>query len=264
MSTALIPYANPDLYFESYPSQLTPVLKDLCRNSSSKEILSKIVAEQGKLTVRYHDFNDMAEWDWKKKTISLNTALMLATKANQLAYLLFEICNASKTAEFTQIIQNTTNVEEFVERFERLEHQSALKTNELAVAILGENESFHLKYINPDFTHHYALEQISGHSEQIASRYFPGQPYEGTLYHRLSALSIRERVQIYALLYHRLRSSPQEFGARLMSLRKIAALDASYRKAVDCALQLFPDQFAKDCPPIKEVPEDFGTQYVVD
>jgi hypothetical protein len=73
-----------------------------------------------------------------------------------------------------------------VEKFERLEHQSALKTKQILRKYFSQKDwdAVPFAYVPDDFLSHYVIQQLSGHSNRIHTRYasiFPDQTYRGTL-----------------------------------------------------------------------------------
>ncbi|CRX37661.1 hypothetical protein [Estrella lausannensis] len=247
MCKALAPYLTSNLYFSTYPPNLQPALENLCRHPDAIHILDKVVDLHGKIAIVHgQDYERAATWDWNTKVIALNTQLANSSLANRVTYVLFELCNAAQTEEFIQIINHVQDPEELVRNIEKLEHQSALKTRSIALSIFGEHAEFDLKHIHTDFNLYYALEQISGHSEEIAKRFISNpRDYQGNLYYPLSELHQAARNYLYALLYYNLHKNDLAFTHFLDILRAGASADDSERKAVDCALLLFPDYFFK-------------------
>lgn len=250
MSTALVTCFAPNLYFSSYPPHLQLALAKLCKHPDALFLLDKVSKQHGKIGVKYQPTNGQsATWDWEKKVIELNPKLAKSSAENQVAYILFELFNAANTDEFLKVINDVKNPELFVESFEKLEHESALKTRKLARAIFGHEAEFDLQYIFTDFHLHYALEQISGHSEEIAQNHLKdAADYQGTLYYPLSELQLEERIYLYGLLYHKMQKDSKGFTNYLDTLRAGAITNAAKRRAVDCALLLFPDCFVRYPP----------------
>lgn len=258
-----------NIFFTSYPSFLGDSLKKICSNSSVLSMLKKIHTQLGKIAIKIgsNKINTSeASWSWEDKTITLNSAFYSYPQAKQITSIIFELCNAEQSDDFKALPHEaSTKVDDFVFFFEKLEHRSALKTKLIADQILDKDEN-RFQCVQEDFNLHYALQQISGHSEFIAHHYFPDKPYRGSLSYPLEELKDPKiRRYLYALLYYYQRiktcaselasgSEPEkanyilerhestalhEFNAIMALITERSKTDSSFKKVLDCAHLLF-------------------------
>ncbi len=184
-----------------------------------------------------------AKWCWGDRKILLSSQFFRDTEANKVASLVFELSNAFQTSRFKELVRNKDQygVEAFVRAFEEIEYDSAKITQRIAGQILGSDKVYDFKLISQKFSEHYALNQISGHSEWIAKKYFPEKAYRGTLACPLSELDESARSHLYNLLYFRSLgdSGADEFSRIMGKLDAKRGLSESIRKAIHCAEALF-------------------------
>jgi hypothetical protein len=232
----------------SYPVVLESTMSKIFSNEEMQRYMQVIERQLGGINIEVADCRgNTALWSWKKKSIKLDNFLLKGSEENKLGYLIFELFNALQTPEFERLAEKHTDVNQFVLDVEKLEHGSALKTKDIIPQILGENAEFDLKYVDPEFRYHYALDQISGHAEWLAKRYYPEQTYRGTLFHSVTTLDRKTREILYALLYCNNRKTQVskkldpdlDFDEIISDLNASASSDESSQKALDCANHLF-------------------------
>ena len=92
-----------------------------------------------------------------------------------LQYYLFELANLSQVAKFKSLIHRVTFLtpDKFVEEYERIEHQSALKIKEILRKCLPKEEwgQYSMTRVPENFELHFLVQQMSGHSGTIWERY---------------------------------------------------------------------------------------------
>ena len=244
------PVYSLDYFFSSHPSCLDSIVNTLYLNPDTFDLLKTINSQVGKISIEIiaHQ-KEKALWNWNEKKIKLNASFVSSSRENKIAFLIFEFYNASHTCNFIKLIKNAKNVEDFVKHFEKIEYLSALKTKKVAITILGRCTEFDFKYVYQDFSLHYALQQISGHSEWIARQYFPSKNYRGTLYHPLDKLDIKARKCLYSLLYYYLRDGEKDnknnsgntnFDTVFETIKKRSSENPICKKVLECAIPLFP------------------------
>ena len=231
----------------SCPDSLNPYVQKLSANPSIQDILNQV----GKIKIVLSDCNGRnGLWSWKERTIKIDPKQLKNSEANTIATIVFELCNALQTPRFERMIAKEPNVEDFVRSFEKTEYHSAQLTKELVPQIIGKEADFDFQHISPNFTLHYALNQIDGHSEWIAKAYFPTQSYRGTLHHPLSDLNQYARELLYSLLYCQIRgttllltgeSTPIGFTQIMCALKASSKTDLTAKKVLECAKDLFPE-----------------------
>lgn len=224
-----------DTYFSSYPKALHNVLDLLVSEPDALQLLNEVKQGQGKIDL---ELGNSTLWDWNRKKIVLNRSL-LSSRENLIAYLLFELNNASFTENYIRTRETSQDVHQFVRSFEVFEHRSALKTQKMVRKILGEHSESDFKWIYPHFDFHYAVQQIEGHSERIAARYFPQIVYKGTLKYPLQELNKEERNYLYTLFYHDARENRAQFDRFYSILKDQSVKSGSCQKALECAESIF-------------------------
>ena len=197
-------------------------------SSIVQELLTKIEAQHGKFKIEMADCGECkACWSWKKNTIELDPRLLEDTEANRIAYIVFELYNAFQVAHFQSVIKDYQDVDPL---------------------IIGQDTEFEFKHVSPEFSYHYALNQVTGHSERIATMYFPRQKYRGTLYHPLEALDQSARELLHNLLYCHVRkrgvrldgqANPVSFDEIVKALENHSKQNPTYKKTLECAASLF-------------------------
>ena len=236
---------NPSDFFSAYPDSMKLTVNKLCSNSDALLLLDSIKKQLGKISIQIGDCNDQkALWSWKDKRITLSHTLSCS---NLKAYCLFELYNASQTTDFERVAKEAESVAVLVEKFERLEHQSALKTQEMTRKIFDPKLCSDFDYTFREFSLHYALQQVLGHSGNIAKKYFPNQRYRGTFCYSLSELTSKEKELLYSLLYLYLRRGDQKnseskkvsFETFFAALKKLSKTDLQYEKVIKSASILF-------------------------
>ncbi|KAJ9469896.1 hypothetical protein DIPPA_18084 [Diplonema papillatum] len=223
----------------SHPAVLDGPLRRLCLNPATRGLLETA----DPIVVKVADCNTFdAHYSWKDNVVVIGVAVLRSNEANIVSTLAFELCNSVQSARFKHTVANATDVEYFVREFEQLEHNSALLTQTIVPQIVGGDAAFDLQYVAADFETHYAFNQIAGHSEWIAERYFPSRQYRGSLRHPLWELSpLARQLLCRAILA---RTDPDlvdgvTFGELLAALRRDASKSLDHKKAYECARALF-------------------------
>ncbi len=232
-------------FFNSYPIDFQEAIDSACALPELSEIRGVI----GSIGIQVGGTKEAkALWCWKERMIKIHSDLLKDTKANQAAYLVFELFNVLQTPQFERAVAEAADVDSFVASIEKLEYASALSTQRFFRQHFEKNVEFDFKYVCPNFHEHYALNQISGHSECIARSYFPSASYRGTLCHPLQDLDDTARQLLYCLMYSKMTgkmisvargSKPVGFKEILHALERHAASNDSYQKALECAQDLF-------------------------
>lgn len=199
--------------FGHYPKVLEKAVTLVEAIPQVQVLLAKIKLEGGIGIETSTDLlnGDQAAWHSVNRVILFNSSHIendSLTLAEKIQILTFETCNASRTKIFQFLIEQATrggsNINKYVEDVEKMEHQTALQNDRILKegADLGlfPNEGFG-KPTSENFHEYYALQQICGHSQRIASRYqtlFPNTPltYSGTVCH-LNASCLRK---LYAII----------------------------------------------------------------
>lgn len=189
--------------FRSYPTEIESFAIQL----ESHPLLTHVQEHFGTLEVGFKKIGPRpAKWSWKDETLWLNPEFyQTASKADALAYFIFELCNATRTAQFKALERNPKGVESFVKEFERLEHHSLLETQQYMKELVGEDVHYALKDTFQDFPSHLLVQELSGHSEAIAQKAFPESDYHGTWPCPLSTISTPERQILLTMLSCHLR-----------------------------------------------------------
>lgn len=232
-------------FFHSYPIELQESIDIICTSTLFPKLLQTIDL----IDIRTDETGSAkAAWNWKERTIKVHPDLLSDSKVNQVAYLVFELFNAMQTQQFEKAIEEAVDVNSFVASFEKLEYVSSLSTQKILLELFAGEAESDFEYICPRFREHYALNQIQGHSEQIARAYFPSESYRGTLYHPLQKLDPIARDLLYCLLYSKITGKPVRikgsirafnFEEIFSALQRHAGAKDSYQKALDCANHLF-------------------------
>lgn len=147
------------------------------------ESFSKVSAAAGKVGVFFGECG-VSRCDFKSNEILLDPTLCEGKIGDVYSKVLeayvFEMANLSRKSEFMGLIKNVSSLpsEEFVEEFERLEHLSALEAKEIVCSYFPRENwpDTEMAYVPKRFELHYLMQRISGHSQRIFERFFPGRP----------------------------------------------------------------------------------------
>lgn len=224
------------VYFGSDSPRIIEILELLEKDEEGRALIQ--VLNDKKITIRPSE-DDFTRWSWIKNVIELGPKA-LKSPADTLAYLIFELNNAIQTFDFQKVILNSKTVDELVEGIERCEYISAIKTNRLVINILGGDQEFFYRHVPESFKHHYALQQILGHSQDIAAKYRPDEPYMGT--HEINKLDQKGKELLYALFYSHLRREDEtEYNKYLKIRGAISNLKdkPNYQQLHTCCVSLF-------------------------
>lgn len=121
----------------------------------------------------------LASCNFEEHSITLDPFLFKSKNGNTFAkalqFYLFELANLSQAKEFKSLIDRVTFLtpDKFVEEYEMLEHQSALKIKEILRRCLPKEEwsEYSMTRVPENFEMHFLVQQMSGHSEAIWERY---------------------------------------------------------------------------------------------
>ncbi len=198
--------------FASYPQKLKPVVETI---QSLPEGRALIVAASKEGPIRLALFNDSrfgACWNNQERIIALDPQTN-ASMGKAINSLIFELHNAKNDKKLTQLYRLAANrqidKEAFVESVERVEYENALETCRLLRKGI-ERKVFPKDadwQIFRSFEDHYSIQQMTGHSQQIAESYDDltrartSKPYIGTLgkYHKLSEKNKEDLVRYFYL-----------------------------------------------------------------
>lgn len=227
-----------------YPEQLSPSIEQIY----AKPALRALVDQVGKIQIKIADCEGHpAKWCWGDKTIKLDPKLH-RSQADLIASLVFELFNALQTAALEKAVETSSDVEKVVCSIEKIEYNSALLTN-AAMKLIRVGDSEHdFSHVSSTFNIHYALNQISGHSEWLAKAYCPDQKFKGTFPIPLSELTQESR----QLIGHLIRA--KELGSQKIvcgkkvgfedyidALKQKAGSNDTYKKVLECINSLFPE-----------------------
>lgn len=240
-------------FFTHYPPSLDSALKKITSSPDRElnEILAKIRKQFGKINIEIGPCSgNKALWILKSRTVKIDTSVLKKSEANIIAYIVFELINASKTTDFKAIIANVNDVENFVRSIEQVEYNNGLSTKKIVSKIVGTEADFDFKHICPTFDLHYALDQIKGHSERLAKTFFPSNEYRGTLAYPLKELDRTSKEVLYELFQLKVectagpkgisKSKSPNFEDFVNALSERAKTDpAKYKKAYECSKALF-------------------------
>lgn len=238
-------------YFHRYPREIEYHLAFLMQIPLVCQLLDQVKHDIGKINIDVIDLDNIhAFWDVDQRTIFISVFLIKETQEKIVSILLFEFFNAAKSELLRQVVFNKSSIEERVCEIEKLEHDSALQTRDVLSVIYPENEN-EFTNIYDDFRLHYIYQQISGHSEWLAKKISGGSAsFKGTLNYPIEDLSERDKNVIQSLFYSHIRGfqcgesfEVKEFYRKIEILKKVCSSDATYAKALNCALFVFQNNF---------------------
>jgi len=236
------------IQFLSYHESLKePVQKAL----ACPQVLQLLQLIERKIHIEVTDrIKGDAEWFWEKSIICLSPKLLQRAQANWIGAIVFELCNAFYTSEFQRVINSTQDTEKLVRSIEWIEHRSALLTHSMMLQIVSQDVEHDFDFIIPDFEVHYALNQISGHSEAIAEQHSSKANYRGTLYYPLAELDKNARLIIKHLIRSKTLGTCLKLGSKNLHFKEAVSVlhdyaghSESFKKAVCCIEHLFPKTF---------------------
>jgi hypothetical protein len=171
-------------------------------------------AEFHEIIIEKGDFP--AYCNWAKKTIVLNPSLFQEKigKIYPLALqsIIFETANFAQREQFSNLVDRIKSLtpDEFVEQYERLEHQSGLAAKAIlrgCIEIKNWNK-IPMVFVSDRFGPHYLFQQVGRHSHSIwdryADRFEKNSRYEGI------AISEADKPYVLALLDLQLRGADSE------------------------------------------------------
>ncbi len=210
---------------------------------SNPVLQSEIGAALGNTTLQVGNCHGpLALCFYEKRIIQLDPSLFEKSPEDQLAYVVFELFNASKNQLFKNVVSDSLTVDCLVEKIERLEHDSALQTKRVLLKVYGKHCKFELQNTPEDFRHFYALEQLKGHAQWIGKKYMPELDYQGSLPHPVEMIDSLGRNILLGLLFHNNKEdqeSRRQFTEIYRNLRMRAIFDQSFQITLDCANDLF-------------------------
>lgn len=175
---------------------------------------------------------------YKDRVVVLSREFKELPEIDQIAYIAFELYNLTKGEEFEVLIQGSASVDDLVRAVERLEHGSALQTQELVKKHFGANVDYELKHVAPNFDSFYALEQLKGHSQWIAKKYRPHETFHGTIAETVAKMMPDEHDSLYSLL-HAEHHDPGRFKKLYAALTSASKEDSSWANVYQCAQTIF-------------------------
>lgn len=235
--------------FASFPESLKGVVEAIYRLPEGRKLIEE-ASQQGKIRLALDKGAEFeAFWDSGTRTVALNPRKNISDGI-RIASIVFELHNAKASNDLVRLTQRAlkghVTKEAYVEGIERLEHKNALA----AARILkkGITQSFFPQEANwpvfRSFDDHYLVQQITGHSQEIARNYDAmrqgsyAKPYIGTL-HTFKGLSEqgKEDLMRYLGMKNDLESSDEAEVARAkhflkMELNDLAAHPNKERKAL--------------------------------
>lgn len=191
-------------FFSAVPAKLIPAVQSILRLPEARELLHEVCA-QGKVRIelQYDRQGFEALWNQEQRTIVLNTA-HCRDMGSRIRCLLFELHNARAASQFTHTdhlaLSGRVSINSYVESIERIEHMNVLQTARLlnqgiARGIFPSDAFWDMMH---DFTDHYKMQQLTGHSQQIAQTYYilcddsRRSPFRGTI-SQLGRLSAKDK-----------------------------------------------------------------------
>ena len=131
----------------------------------------------------------------------------------------FEMANLAQRAKFSKLVKNIGKLtpDQFVEQYERLEHQSALTAKAILRKCipLKDWSKCPMVFITEQFSPYYLLQQAGSHSQRIWNRhkdhFSPDTNYIGTV----STVSSAEKPYVLALLDLQMRKRDSESSVSL-------------------------------------------------
>lgn len=171
-------------------------VSELISKQAGKDLFQSVLERFKALSVVWDSSAQPARWSWKTEEIKLHPSLEKDPEKLQF-FLIFELCNASRTHEFKAI--QASNSEDFVEAVERIEYASLLET----IRILATSRVPYLE----SFDEHYLFQQLQGHSARIAQEYHPRAVYKG----KISSLNDQEKKILLACLKCKLKKDQKRF-----------------------------------------------------
>ncbi|MBS0653401.1 MAG: hypothetical protein JSR39_07755 [Verrucomicrobia bacterium] len=145
----------------------------------------------------------------------------------------FEQLNVQASEQFNQIkdryASGGLNLDQAVERIERLEHENALHAKSLMISAVAQKlitpPTDGFDTISNDFATHYRFQQLKGHSQRIADRLAPycpgedGSTFKGTWKMDVRNLSQYEKQQVDDLFRLKLQlEDPASYDRALLKL----------------------------------------------
>jgi hypothetical protein len=189
-----------DSFFSSYPPELKGVLKLLSSTAKTRTLLRDIQSTHpGKLAVKFDsNLSHLAAYEVLSRCILLNDVRIKSfpeerSQAEIVISLVFELTNALGQTAIRSLVKHVAKwtKDEFVEKWEAIEHANALKASRYVEALIRDKKLPNrnpFRAISPQFSEHYLYQQLTGHSQAIAHQYDllrPGQKtsYQGTWKH---------------------------------------------------------------------------------
>ena len=179
----MTPQAISNQLITSYPPSLEGPIQTI---SNYFPLLLEVIRGQ----IDHFQIKDtsFSHWDWQDKTLYLS--IKEKDESDQIQTYLFELHNAAHTSKFIDLgeREETLGANAYVKQIEEVEYSSA-KLTQIRLEILAANFEFDIEKsafeaLYPSFELHYLFQQVSGHSQIIASRYQKRHPtmppYEGT------------------------------------------------------------------------------------
>lgn len=191
-------------FFSAVPSELIPVVQAILRLPEARELLQEVCAQgRVRIELQYNRQGFEALWNQEQRMIVLNTA-QCRGMGSRIRCLLFELHNARAASQFTHTdhlaLSGRVSKTSYVEAIERIEHTNVLQTAQLlnkgtARGLFPSDAHWDIMH---DFTDHYKMQQLTGHSQQIAQTYNMlcndgrRSPFRGTI-SQLGQLSAKDK-----------------------------------------------------------------------
>ena len=192
------------LYGQSWLSLLNQDLQKIKNDSLYQEIEN----EAGAPRIDIEGSPFLASCDFNERSIALDPLLFESKTGNAfpkaLQFYLFELANLSQAKEFKSLIDRVDHLtpDKFVEEYEQLEHQSALKAKEILRRCLPKQEGsqYSMTRVPENFETHYLVQQLSGHSQEIWERYADLFPPNSFYYGTWNSVAEDEKPILFALI----------------------------------------------------------------
>ncbi len=155
----------------------------------------------------------------------------------------FEMANLAQRDKFSKLVKNIGKLtpDQFVEQYERLEHQSALTAKAILRKCipLKDWSKCPMVFITEQFAPYYLMQQAGSHSQRIWNRFkhnfSPDTDYIGTV----SSVSSAEKPYVFALLDLQMRkrdpessvsiSAENDYSNLTKNILKISSMDLQSR-----------------------------------